>query len=1584
MTKSKLKLISVSLLGLMVIGALALAIAPPVSWNLSELPAVPENKEYTLTHTLDVQDYIDAASNIDSHADHGTHDVFADLTATDTVMDLMSEANTGAAPYVLGAQGGTGSSYQSISANYAYGCTTATASTTGTVTGGVFYGRSSTGTINAKMFITDSGGTIITNGISNAVGISTTAGDKSFTWATPPTITATLSYMVWVIAASSSIRLYYYDTTSGSSVSDTTNSYTSPSSPTDHAHGTYLWRMCYITVTPTPNYELNLEGSFTSVDYSQTNEQLCIKTGTHASGSESFNVQVWNGAWTTVITGLTWSAWNNVSVGAYLTASTFYILFIGATESSDTAQDTINIDSVLLHLWRSNNAPANDIAPDVPSSGWFARYAFYSISCSVQDTDGYSDIDYIEVFSPDVGTPWTIRFDEDTNAFSVPVGSSYMSVASWSTYAKSGPDLDVSFQLKVSFSHTQAVSIHLHQYVIDEHGGSDTDEYLFGDTFNVYKNLQHSAELSDGSGTTDRGPVSGSITASGNLYYDSYSGVHPLNNETDLYISCTGVTGSPWTVSSYTEGTGVYSATVAARTIPDVSPTLSQYSFYAVLVGAGSGGSHLSYDGAHNYIADRVKVISYSSDDSRINVGNTAGDHVTLQYEYDSAIVATGTVTVNSNTTTYSGAGGIWNFGQSSSICQTRTYNTVSTSGTDTHGINIVNQNGQSLAQKWDRVKVLTTTVDDSRISINGYAEIRVTAQLELDGHGLGSGDTITLNGVSMTWDSVNAWFDLSVTKSSVGGWSYFVNSTSEATYGITALNLNGKSQFEIYDRNKVMGLYANTTSPTVGFYVLFNLTAVYEYDNTAITAGTSFLLENITLAWNSGLGVWEATDHRDYVVSMIYDTVTGTSTLYGVSVWNMNGFTLNVTWVGGGGGDTSIHIVLSVNYGWTVILYNVTISWTGHYEPSGDPFTGSITLNTTASTLYPVYSTIGLRAFTVTGVNDPEHGLTDFEANTISVTWDAIEVSSAAWVWEQADLSSIWLIWNSGVFHWAINDTDLSAGEKIASYANGTDSDYAYTDAYGSINDLWIGTFNSDWYYANVTIQAEGVTVGDREFTTEVWSDVLPVPIEHSIHIASMQITETEERVIFGVFTIWGNSTITIWDGNTLVKYQETEGYFWIPKEFAVAGLHNLTILVNATDGGGHQSQQTKNFVQSDFWLWINYPYNTPLASGSFFGESVIRNELGSPNILEIQLYHQLNPLTVVGPRLEINVTIVRYYVPAGYWDDPDYLIMGMWCEWDIYEEWRTTDPFGRLYWTIDSTFADLLCNAGPYAYSPYIVVYASGQEVGQYVCLKWWSPIISGKANSGGVYIVIDPAYAYLTVNNTRYSYATVSGIPGAYLWTVTGTISGVAHSYSGTSDIGSIYLPDILTETVSFTVSVWQTLEANLIFCADSAIISISPDLDITAGVAIAQERIVTFNARTNQACNVTVSESGVAVASAEIGQTGYFSLWWNRSIGSGDILATMYFYTASSSVTVNVTYAQLTDIESGILDMLDFLIEQIDELPGKVLIPVPYDPTEFVISVAIMIGLGLFAGGVLYAWTGRGESRREYHAALSGQR
>ena len=107
----------------------------------------------------------------------------------------------------------------------------------------------------------------------------------------------------------------------------------------------------------TTGYQLDLEEQWTNVNFTDPNQDLCIKVG--SPGSENLMVDAWNagtGTWVNVatLTGLV-NGWKNVSVAPYITSSTFTIRFRDSTPFPDSQMNSWTIDTVLL-------APQPDIS----------------------------------------------------------------------------------------------------------------------------------------------------------------------------------------------------------------------------------------------------------------------------------------------------------------------------------------------------------------------------------------------------------------------------------------------------------------------------------------------------------------------------------------------------------------------------------------------------------------------------------------------------------------------------------------------------------------------------------------------------------------------------------------------------------------------------------------------------------------------------------------------------------------------------------------------------------------------------------------------------------------------------------------------------------------------------------------------------------------------------------------------------------------------------------------------------------------------------------------------------------------------
>ncbi|MCK4633788.1 hypothetical protein KAT42_03065, partial [Candidatus Bathyarchaeota archaeon] len=168
------------------------------------------------------------------------------------------------------------------------------------------------------------------------------------------------------------------------------------------------------------NHELDLEVQWTNVDFDETYEELCIKTGAF-SGSEDIRVDAWNVSTSDwhFLYNLIANSWNNVSVTDWLNNENFTARFLGGTESGDTSQDSWNIDVTLLHIWTVDTYDYDHVLKinntvTVPWQIRLKKYADSNINrlenCTIyfhNSTDGASNQIYIQngVYINQTG-PW--------------------------------------------------------------------------------------------------------------------------------------------------------------------------------------------------------------------------------------------------------------------------------------------------------------------------------------------------------------------------------------------------------------------------------------------------------------------------------------------------------------------------------------------------------------------------------------------------------------------------------------------------------------------------------------------------------------------------------------------------------------------------------------------------------------------------------------------------------------------------------------------------------------------------------------------------------------------------------------------------------------------------------------------------------------------------------------------------------------------------------------------------------------------------------------------------------------------------
>jgi len=443
---------------------------------------------YTSQENAPAYDYVDSQSNIDSVADIGTHSGFTNQKATDLTNDTMIEADYGgsaednAENFVdsntsnIDSQAGygtssnftaqqdaniafndtlteenvgsvstsmfgrdtyTGSSYRTLGTDDMYGeVFTAPAGAT-SVYNITFRGRSSSGTRYAKgMLVFANNLTIVPNGVGSIVTLAAVGAWYTSTFSTPPTITASDSYLLAIVSDGVSVRLWQIATTEGNGRVDTTNSYSSPIDPTDASTTTYqisIYCNCSISSS---TYKLDYEFSWTTADYDETYEYLCIRTSTFSGTAENLGVDVWDSSWKSISSALTASSWNNISISGNLSSGTIYFRFKGQTEATDPNQNTWIIECNLIHTWSTalnyqleleeQFTDANFSRTNVELCIFMGPYnTSETISCQYWDgdswetaiasltTNAWNNVS-IESYSSNPSVTYTIRFKDGT------------------------------------------------------------------------------------------------------------------------------------------------------------------------------------------------------------------------------------------------------------------------------------------------------------------------------------------------------------------------------------------------------------------------------------------------------------------------------------------------------------------------------------------------------------------------------------------------------------------------------------------------------------------------------------------------------------------------------------------------------------------------------------------------------------------------------------------------------------------------------------------------------------------------------------------------------------------------------------------------------------------------------------------------------------------------------------------------------------------------------------------------------------------------------------------------------------------
>jgi len=159
-------------------------------------------------------------------------------------------------PVIIGPVGDTfgyttaGGSDANTAANRLRGVLGTPAGGDGTVDSITVWAYNGGGNINFKpVLVLQSSLAIVANGVGNVGVISTSKAEYTATYTIKPSVTNGVAYYVCVVAENNYDRIYYNSVAGGHILSDTTNSYTTPTDPTDG--------------TPTADFKLSIYATYT-------------------------------------------------------------------------------------------------------------------------------------------------------------------------------------------------------------------------------------------------------------------------------------------------------------------------------------------------------------------------------------------------------------------------------------------------------------------------------------------------------------------------------------------------------------------------------------------------------------------------------------------------------------------------------------------------------------------------------------------------------------------------------------------------------------------------------------------------------------------------------------------------------------------------------------------------------------------------------------------------------------------------------------------------------------------------------------------------------------------------------------------------------------------------------------------------------------------------------------------------------------------------------------------------------------------------------------------------------------------------
>jgi len=447
-------------------------------------------------------------------------------------------------------------------------------------------------------------------------------------------------------------------------------------------------------------------------------------------------------------------------------------------------------------------------------------------------------------------------------------------------------------------------------------------------------------------------------------------------------------------------------------------------------------------------VLDRIKVTSGGVSDSRLDVGATSKIWFRLAYESDGVTFdpSKGGVYIDGKAAQWSSTSSRWELSESSSLVQKRSFSVTSVTDTARGSTNINDMAGPQEVT-WDRIKITGMGNDDDRRNVLTTGTFWATAVLEYDNHALGFGDSLTINGKLMTWNTGNGRFEATDSKSTVQSVTYNTfTSGNEVTYGITTGAMNGYSTTITWDRLIVSYRATDDDRRDVGTAGQIRFRLRSEFDSAFVASGS-------TVSINGTAATWDATNSWWCISSMQAGVC-----LKKFVVTAVNWATYGITALNSGVSTNSTSIVwdrLIVNYKARdddrrdintqgQVRFRIRSEYDKTFVQSG-----SVSINGIPSTwdagnswwgITDSQSSVCCKDFVVTAVSWDVYVITALNpgiaTNGTSIVWDRIRISEGGASASLADIGTTQFIWAKASYEYDGLTLDSSNG---VLYVNGS-----------------------------------------------------------------------------------------------------------------------------------------------------------------------------------------------------------------------------------------------------------------------------------------------------------------------------------------------------------------------------------------------------------------------------------------------------------------------------------------------------------------------------------------------------------------